>query len=366
MNKISSPRPDLYKRDTLQEAIPVTGNAEIWCVAHLDAYLGIAEHLEALHQALSSAFAKGNISHRSIDEHIATARSKIDELIQAFWQQYIDQAASSALHARHLKSCGPPDKVDYEAVQGIPFLSWKSKMSSRQSNWRHLVIRIAEDSSGKDFVMVPPFRPTTLDDLPKGTHICPLNQPVHVATAALYEVLRAFLADIRRDITEISGKNSWIRMRCLVNFYTAVVNERLKEAHPEDFHGWQISMPKKIPINAAATIIAKHAANSSMIQTLAIRAIIDLLHDCMDNAEEAMCSSSDEMVMRVLTSLDKYDRDISETLEQLNRDLLANTDHVLSDYVCTLVSRPLPRGTPVLALIPKDSTASVVQLRAAT
>lgn len=345
-------------KQSRQHSVPAANLQEVWPIAHIAAYREIAAPLAALHDALSAGSALST-SPSAIQRNIMDVIERLNELTQKRWAEYIKAAAAHPLHADSLKAAGVPEHITYDPKSGIPFLTWLTVMEGPQLNWRQLHINIVEDRSGQPFVLTPPFRPVRIDSLPPATLKLAIADPVHAATIAVFEVMDAAVADLSRAKASVSARDNWVRMRCVANFYTAIVQERMKELALDDYRDWVVTLPAQIPIMNAPAIIARHGANAVVIQLLALRTVANFLLDCLDRTE-AEPGNHDQamMVDQVMNEMGAYLERIRARQDSLNNLLISESVPNPEAFVPQVISRPVPRGTPLIAMIPNDGTES--------
>lgn len=364
-----SPPPDeiVDDRQQGQQIVPAPNLPEAWPIAHIAAYRELAAPLAALHDSLAAGTGLST-SPSAMQRQIMGLLEQINELTNQRWAEYIKAAAAHPLDADSLKSCGIPEHITYDAKHGIPFLTWMTLKEGPVYKWQQYRIAIKEDTSGEPFVLTPPFRPVNLDSLPTGTLRINLTDPVHAATSAVYEVMEAAYADLTRAKATVSARDNWVRMRCVANFYTAIVQARMKELSLDDYRDWQVTLPAQIPVLNAPAIIARHGSNVVVIQLMALRTVTAFLLDSLDRAEsEPSNHDQAQMVDQVLKEMSVYLERVRARHDSLNHLLVAENAPDAHGYVMQPISRPFPRGTPLIAMIPpeqaKASLVNVTELR---
>lgn len=363
----NSEAPGGWVDDKLQRehSVPAANLKEAWPIAHIDAYREIAPELVKLHDSLSAGSSESSYP-AAIQQRVMAVLDRLNDLTQARWNEYIAASASHPLHADSLRDAGVPEHITYNPATGVPFLTWLSVMDGPQLNWRQINLNILEDKSGQPFTLTPPFRPVRIESLPAGTRRVQISDPVHAATLAVFEVIDAALADLLRAKAAVSARDNWVRMRCVASFYSAVVAERMKELALDDYKDWVVTLPAKIPILNAPAVIARHGSNAIVIQLLAMRTIADFILDSLDRAEKEPGNDSQaDMVEQVISEMSQYRDRMNTRAESLNRLLIDESIEDADEYVIQIVTRPVPRGTPFIALIPKSADGqTIAELRA--
>lgn len=338
-----------------QHSVPAANLREAWPIAHINAYREIAPALVRLHDSLTSASGE-SMFPTVIQGKIMEVLEEINSRSQHRWEEYVRAAAAHPMEAETLRESGLPEHITYNEAKGIPFLTWLSAQDGPMLNWRQIHINILEDKSGQPFILTPPFRPVSAESLPKGTIRVAITDQVHAATVAVDEVIASGVTDLMRAKSEISPRDNWVRMRMVANFYAAVVEERMKELALDDYKDWVVTLPAKIPLLNAPSVIARHGANAIVIQLLAMRAISDFISDCLDRAEkEPGNATQDLMVDQVIGEMQAYADRIHARATGFNDLLVSESVQNPDDYKQLLINRPVPRGTPFIAMIPKGA-----------
>lgn len=349
-----SPDNHLEDKQLRQHVVPAANVNEVWPIAHIDAYRELAPALVELHDSLSASSGQ-SMFPAAIQAKVMAVIDRLTDLTQQRWEEFIRASAKHPLHADSLRDVGMPEHITFDPVNGIPFLTWLSVMDGPQLNWRQINISILEDSSGQPFVLTPPFRPVKVDSLPPGTQKVMVTDQVHASTIAVSEVIDAAVEDLLRAKSTVSARDNWIRMRMLANFYTSVVQARMKELALDDFKDWVVTLPAKIPVLNAPAVIARHASNAVVMQVLAMRTIAHFIIDSMDRAEKEPGNTEQVMMVdQVIDEMTAYRDRMATRAHSLNDLLLAEASDLPADYVVQVVTRPFPRGTPFLAAIPRD------------
>lgn len=338
-----------------QHSVPAANLKEAWPIAHIDAYREIVPDLVRLHDSLSQGSGESAFP-AAIQQRILDVLNRVQDLTQARWNEYVDAAASHPLHADSLRDAGVPEHITYNAAAGLPFLTWLSVMDGPQLNWRQISLNILEDKSGEPFTLTPPFRPVRIESLPADTRRIQITDPVHAATLAVFEVIDAALSDLMRAKASVSARDNWVRIRCVAKFYLEVSNERKKELALDDYKDWVVTLPAKIPILNAPAVIARHAANAVAIQLLAMQTIADFMIDSLDRAEKEPGNATQaDMVEQVIHEMAQYRERMRTRADSMNQLLVDDSIEDPDAYVMQTVTRPVPRGTPFIAMIPRAS-----------
>lgn len=354
----STPSDHLDDKQIRQHMVPVANVNQAWPIAHIDAYREIAPSLVELHDSLSAA-AGQSLFPSSIQAKLMDVLNRISDLTHKRWDEYVRAAAQNPLHEDSLRESGVPEHITYDSMNGVPFLTWLSVMDGPQLNWRQIHINILEDSSGQPFVLTPPFRPVRVESLPPGTRKLMIGDQVHAATIAVSEVIEAALADLLRAKSQVSARDNWVRMRITANFYASIVQERTKELALDDYKDWVVTLPAQIPVLNAPAVIARHASNSVVIQVLAMRTIAHFILDAMDRAEKEPGNTDQGMIVdQVIDEMTAYRDRMRLRAQSLNDLLIAEAQDLPASYAAQVVTRPFPRGTPFIAIIPEDVAAS--------
>lgn len=354
-NTTEDPIDDAQER---RHSVPAANLPEAWPIACIAAYREIAGPLAELHDKLATGSGV-SMSPPNIQRQIMDLIELINAKTKQRWDEYITVATKHPLHAESLRAAGLPEHITYDPKTGIPFLTWLTVMEGPQLNWRQLEINIVEDRSGQPFVLTPPFRPVRIESLPAGTVRINVADPVHAATIAVAEVLEACYDDLTRAKASVSARDNWVRMRCVANFYTAIVQERMKELALDDYRDWVATLPAQIPIMNAPAVIARHGSNAIVIQLLALRAVANFLLDCLDRTEsEPGNHDQAQMVDQVLHEMGVYKERMRAREDSLDSLLINEQVDNPGDFVSQVISRPVPRGTPLIALVPRDGTVA--------
>lgn len=336
-------------------SVPAANLKEAWPIAQIAAYREMAAPLAELHDSLSAGSGT-SVSPSSIQRRILAVIELLNDRTKQRFEEYIQAATTHPLHADSLRAAGVPEHITYDSKSGIPFLTWLTVMEGPQLNWRQLHINIAEDRSGQPLILTPPFRPVRLESLPPNSLRILIADPVHAATIAVAEVMDAAFEDIVRAKASISARDNWVRMQCVANFYTAIVQERMKELALDDYRDWVVTLPAQIPIMSAPAVIARHGSNAVVIQLLALRTVANFLLDSLDRTENEPGNVDQSMMVdQVLGEMRSYRDKVVARMNSLNALLIAEHVSEPENYVPQVISRPVPRGTPLIAMIPKDS-----------
>lgn len=358
----SLPPDNLDDKQIRQHMVPVANVNQAWPIAHIDAYREIAPSLVELHDSLSAASGQ-SLFPAAIQTKVMDVLNRISDLTQKRWEEYVRAAAQNPLHADSLRDSGVPEHITYDSMNGVPFLTWLSVMDGPQLNWRQIHINILEDTSGQSFVLTPPFRPVRVENLPADTRKLMITDQVHAATIAVSEVIDAALADLLRAKNQVSARDNWVRMRMTANFYASIVQERMKELALDDYKDWVVTLPAQIPILNAPAVIARHASNAVVIQVLAMRTIAHFILDAMDRAEKEPGNTDQGMVVdQVIDEMTAYRDRMQARAQSLNDLLVSEAQNLPPAYAVQVITRPFPRGTPFIAIIPEHPSGAAAQV----
>jgi len=341
--------------------VATTNVQQAWPIAHIDAYREIAPELVRLHDSLSAGSGT-SMFPVALQQQVMLVLDRINDLTQQRWAEYVKAGAAHPLEAESLRDMGVPEHITYDSANGVPFLNWMTYLDGPVPNWREIEVNIKEDVSGQTFQFVPPFRPVHVNSLPGGTHRLPINDPVHAATIAVYEVIDSSLTNLLRASTTVSPRDNWVRMQITATLYRTIAQARLKELSMDDYKDWVVTIPETIPIFNAPAQIARLGANAVVIQILALRTIAGFVQDSMDRADkEPINVDQAAKVDQVIGEMTNYRDRMKARADNLNALVVSDSPIDPKRYDVMVVSRPFPRGTPFIALIPRGSSAKKVK-----
>lgn len=355
MTKTMTSEEPLADRQSRQFSVPVANMRAGCAIAHIDAFREVLPELIRFHDSLDAGNGGASLTPTLLRARVMEIIDAINDKTKVRWEEYIRLAALLPMEGETLREAGLPDHITYDPAKGIPFLTWMTEVDGPMASWRQIHINILEDTSGQPFVLTPPFRPISIDCLPKQVVRIQITDPVHAAAAAVDEVISSALGDLLRARSAVSARDNWVRMRMVSNFYTAIAQGRIKDMALDDFKDWVISLPEKISILNAPAEIARHGSSAVMIQVLAMRTVASFIGDCLDRAEQEPENTTQEMrVSQVIDEMQTYAKRITARTNSYNELLITEQGLNLRDYIIQMVNRPAPRGTPFIALVPKS------------
>lgn len=340
------------------QGIPVANVPEVWQVAHIHALNEVRKLLIGLHDAKALSPAEFKSRLRELIEHL-------NDRSLEYWDKFIELNSFHELHAESLRELGVPDLLYLEEGSGLCGVAWLDQGDGHEgAPWNPISIPLPGDAKRRQYPVTPAFRPIVLKKLPEGTVTVEVADTRHAAVVCIIDVLNVMIDDIRtvvRDAPDLAWK--WVRKVSL--FYRDQYELSKSKLVLDDYRDWVPELPSSLPLLEAPQIIGRRAGNARTVRTLSLSTAVACLEDAIDRAEsEPYSTDGEERVSQVVHDLEVARDKLRPELEIHNGRVLVEARARLPESELYVISRPIPGGPPVLALLPRERMGVVSSFQA--
>lgn len=327
------------------DAAVVTNTEETWHLAQLSAYRDVADRLTKM---LEASGGPETALHRRLRRMITDIHGRI----RTQYCDYVAVVSPNELERSAMLKIGAPDMVELNMKERVVTAEW-AEAPGDSDLVGVFEVQTEADNTDQTFSLTTPFREIRVDRMPEGTKKITINDPRHAATAALSEIFDMITRDITEFSKDLAPEQVWQRMAYQVTFYKKAVRLQSKSLPNDEYRTWEPQMPARMDIEMAPQIIANTAGTSRAQQILALYMAARYYGDLMSSCERD-ASDLDEAawVAQTCKTLGKANALLQEVIVGYNSALMA-MNHIKDDgSTCINVMKPMPRGLPVLAVIP--------------
>lgn len=200
-----------------------------------------------------------------------------------------------------------------------------------------------------------PFQAVRITKLPQDTVFLPITEPMHAATAAVVEVLRAIVRDIGDHVKSAPDEHGWAQMAFFVAFYQRTVRLLEQGLGDDEFRQWDRVVLEPSSFVQIPKAIVASTTSSNALRVLSVGMVAQLYERLMVTAEREHGTNPGMLVEVVSRQLVLAHQQLASILEGHNHILLATSNATEVDAVPVVIMRPQPGGIPVLALIPASA-----------
>ena len=333
------------------ESVAVTQPTEVWALATLHLARMNTEILRSLYNLIATE----GTSTEFTEIILGRLKHEVDrsaDAESAAWQLFIDGSSHSPVQRDTMLGMGPPHLISFEPKHGVPFMGWRAVSDSNiEAKWRRYPVEDLE--SGARANLTAPFRPVEISKLPPGTVKLAVQDTRHAATIALDEVMQTALADLHDGLEGEDPLMTWGRLRAQVSFHTTVVQKWVKELRIDEYKDWLPQIPHRIRIQDAPSAIARFSTTTVTMQIMTLRTVADFYKDSMDRAERQYPGDTAAMVASVIEDVTAASKNIASIADAMNR-LLISSEPKADNMDKEVIFRTIPRGLPIIALIPRE------------
>lgn len=292
--------------------------------------------------------------------HIRREIERLHTRSGAAWDSFLLQACSNPAERSALDAMGFPDQVEISSDDGMPVAVWNDLADGAAGMWNN-GLTIAVASGATTFTPTVPFREVRTASLPEGTALIRITDHRHAATAAIENVLTAMSVDIDTHVRHCAPNIAWRRLAHLVAFYNKAVRLTAKSLGEDEYRDWERRAPKSVQIEVMAQAVVAGAWTARAQQIVALQLVAQLLANTMSECERADLDGGEEAwVPATIEAMDRSIRVIADMMRGYNIVLMACNGKKFPNFEPMTIARPMPRGLPLLAVIPKSDAVTTL------
>lgn len=331
--------------------LPVPNPAEAHALALTAAHLA---HAATLGEILSSSDA-GNVLARRLSAEIDVLLQEADRQ----WQAFLLRSCVTRAEYDAMEAMGPPNTLEIDD-SGLPIAVWESTQPPESSAWPPgLTLGVARLDT--TFVPTVPFRQVSLASLPQGVEIVRIVDPRHAAMAALDEVFRVMAHDLDVHVRPAEPGIARRRLAHLVAFYTKAAKLSGESLGEDEFREWDRHLREFTPVDQMVRVIAEGALTASAQHVAALQLVARFVGHAMDASEKANPAGDEsEWMSTTLLGIDQARRSIESAMHGYNLALMAFSGVSSARASAMVITRPMPHGLPVLAILPEGAAVATI------
>lgn len=331
------------------ERVSTPSTSETWYLSSVQALLDVIKSLGSLLSELDG-------------DAKAAIQAEIDALSLLaikHWRDYVDAALTSRERdvSYLLKETRMPLGMTLDATDQSVLVSWPSGESDVPPAFFALGLAARQTLEAPEFEPRSPFKEVRLAQLPAGTVLLDIVDPIHAATAAVSEMMQSVVRDMEDHIAREAAADAWSLMAFHVAFYQRAVRLLEQGLGDDEFRGWDRVVFEPATIFDIPRSIVASTSTANAQRVLAVRSIASLYERMMIAAETAIGEHHRELVDRVMHELITARDQIASVLDGYNHILMTASSATKLDVVPVPVLRPIPHGLPVLALVPAGAAS---------
>ncbi|UJJ60400.1 hypothetical protein [Rhodanobacter denitrificans] len=336
--------------------LPVPNPAEAHALALTAAHLA---HATQLSEILTSYDANKELAQRLSGE--------IDALLEqadAQWRAFLMRSCVSSAEYDAMDAMGPPNAISIDGDNGLPVAVWASSTPRDPSEWPPgLTLAVARHET--TFIPTVPFRQVALESLPASVQKVRITDPRHTAMAALDEVFRVMAHDLDTHIRDAVPSIAWLRLAHLVAFYRKAAKLSREGLCEDEFRNWEERLDEiSTPVDQMARVIAEGALTSRAQHVAALQLVARFVGRTMDMSQQSNPEANEsDWLTPTLQTVDQARKSVEAAMQGYNLALMAFAGVASPGASAMAITRPVPHGLPVLAIVPEGT--SVTTLRTA-
>jgi len=331
--------------------LPVPNPAEAHCLALTAAHLA---HAATLGEILTSCDAGNELTRR--------LSSEIDALLEeadAQWRAFLTRSCLSKAEYDAMDAMGPPNALAIDD-NGLPVAIWESRAPREPSDWPPgLTLAVARHET--TFIPTVPFRQVNLASLPPSVRTVRITDPRHTATSALDEVFRVMSPDLDAHIRDAAPGVAWRRLAHMVAFYTKAAKLSGDGLCEDEFRDWEQHLCEPTQVDQMARVIAEGALTSRAQHVAALQLVARFVGRTMDESQKAQPEADEcDWLAATLRLLDKARTAVETAMQGYNLALMAFAGVSARGASAMAITRPVPHGLPVLAIVPDGTSVATL------
>ncbi|KZC32596.1 MULTISPECIES: hypothetical protein [unclassified Rhodanobacter] len=331
--------------------LPVPNPAESYALAMTTAHLAHAAHLGEI---LSSLDVDKDLTRRLALE--------IDSLVQQAdlqWRTFLARSCVTVAEYDAMDAMGPPQTIAIDE-NGLPVAIWESVTPREPADWPPgLTLAVARHET--TFIPTVPFRQVNLASLPPGVAVVRITDPRHAAMSALDEVFRVLWHDVDVHMRDALPAIAWRRLAHLAAFYTKAAKLSGEGLGDDEFREWDRRLREDTPVDQMARVIAEGALTSRAQHVAALQLVARFIGRTMDEHQQAAFEGDEtDWMASTLITLDRARSNVDVAMQGYNLALMAFAGVASERASAMAITRPVPHGLPVLAIVPEGASVATI------
>ncbi|UJJ56740.1 hypothetical protein [Rhodanobacter thiooxydans] len=331
--------------------LPVPNPAESYALALTAAHLA---HAVKLGEILTACDAGSDLTRRLSGE--------IDALLTAAdeqWKVFLSRACVTTAEYDAMDAMGPPNTIAIDD-NGLPVAIWESAAPREPSEWPP-GLTLAVASHETTFIPTVPFRQVNVASLPAGVHTIRITDPRHAAMSALDEVFRVMGHDLDTHVRDAASSIAWRRLAHLVGFYRKAAKLSGDAICEDEFREWEQRTREITPVDQMARVIAEGALTCRAQHVAALQLVARLVGRAMDESQAAALDADEaEWLASTLAVVDESRTVVATAMHGYNLALMAFAGVSAQGTSAMAITRPVPHGLPVLAIVPEGTSVATI------
>lgn len=287
---------------------------------------------------------------------VQTALREVREEEQRAWQEYFEHVGAPFAVQESVDAI----EASFDPEMNMPIVRWPDADRVMSDSWGFVDL----PAEGGPFTLTTPFRSVFLSKLPPGSVPIPISDARHSATAAFVEALQCAQRDVEAAFLATNEAVALRRLGQVIGIYrqaAKLVYRRVLRG--DDFNDWTPTLPRKITLARAGSLISQVGATARAHEMLAFHVLAQWMQGHADRVERELPEGQRLEAFRteLRNALELHERSVAPMHEQA----MAESGLDAGSYRCQVIFRPIPNMGPTLVAIPM-SAGTVVPLHAAS